>query len=118
MSRSTSRNAAPSRYGDLVSAEHNPLIPAGYDIAWSLVSVLVIALAVFALVVLARCAQRLTSWQALGWTLASSSSRFWVRSPGSRSAGAHSPPSARADPGVSRALSWTSGIWTTSCTRG
>ena len=52
-----------------MTAEHNPLLPAGYDIAWSVVSVVVIALAVFALVVLARSAQRLTSWQALGWTL-------------------------------------------------
>lgn len=53
-----------------MSAEHNPLIPAGYDIVWSVVSVVVIALAVLALVSLARSARRLSTWQTLGWTLA------------------------------------------------
>ncbi len=52
-----------------MSAEHNPLIPAGYDIAWSVVTVVVIGLAIAALVVLARSAKRLTTPQALGWTL-------------------------------------------------
>ena len=52
-----------------MSDEHNPLIPGGYDIAWSVITVLVIALTVVALVVLARSARRLTSVQALVWTL-------------------------------------------------
>jgi hypothetical protein len=47
----------------------NPLIPAGYDIAWSIVAVLVFALAVAALVSLARSAKRLSATQALVWTL-------------------------------------------------
>ena len=52
-----------------MSAEHNPLIPAGYDIAWSVVTVVMIGLAIAALVVLARSAGRLTTPQALGWML-------------------------------------------------
>lgn len=47
--------------------EHNPLIPVGYDIAWSVIAALVIALAIVALISLARSAKRLTSWQALIW---------------------------------------------------
>jgi uncharacterized membrane protein YhaH (DUF805 family) len=47
----------------------NPILPAGYDIAWAIVSFLVIALVVVALVSLARTAKRLTSTQALIWTL-------------------------------------------------
>lgn len=49
--------------------EHNPLIPAGYDIAWSAIAALVIALAVVALIVLARSAKRLSAIQVLVWTL-------------------------------------------------
>ncbi len=52
-----------------MSAEHNPLIPAGYDIAWSVVTIVMVGLAIAALVVLARSAGRLTTPQALGWTL-------------------------------------------------
>ena len=52
-----------------VSDEHNPLIPAGYDLAWSAVTVAVIVLAIAALVLLARSAKRLTPRQALTWTL-------------------------------------------------
>tara|TARA_B100000378_G_scaffold199852_1_gene163322 strand:+ start:363 stop:602 length:240 start_codon:yes stop_codon:yes gene_type:complete len=52
-----------------VSDEHNPLIPVGYDIVWSIVTVLVIALTIAALVMLARSARRLTATQALIWTL-------------------------------------------------
>jgi len=47
----------------------NPLLPAGYDIAWTTVSFLFIALVVVALVSLARAAKRLTSMQALIWAL-------------------------------------------------
>ena len=52
-----------------MSAEHNPLIPAGYDVAWSVVTIVVVGVAIAALVVLARSAGRLTTPQALGWTL-------------------------------------------------
>jgi uncharacterized membrane protein YhaH (DUF805 family) len=47
----------------------NPIIPVGYDIAWTMFSVLVIALAVVALVSMARTAKRLTSAHAMIWTL-------------------------------------------------
>jgi uncharacterized membrane protein YhaH (DUF805 family) len=47
----------------------NPLLPAGYDIAWTTISVLPIALVLVALVSIARSAKRLTSTQALIWTL-------------------------------------------------
>jgi len=47
----------------------NPIIPTGYDIAWTMVSLLVIALVVVALVSMARTAKRLTSTQALVWAL-------------------------------------------------
>jgi hypothetical protein len=47
----------------------NPLVPAGYDIAWAAVSVLMVALLVVALVSIARAANRLTSFQALIWVL-------------------------------------------------
>ena len=47
----------------------NPLLPAGYDIAWTVVSMLMIALVIVALVSIARTAVRLTPWQALIWTL-------------------------------------------------
>lgn len=51
-----------------MSDEHNPLIPVGYDIVWSIVTVLVVALTIVALVTLARSARRLTATQALIWT--------------------------------------------------
>lgn len=47
----------------------NPLVPAGYDIVWSLVSLVVLALLVWALVSIARHGKTLTSGQALVWTL-------------------------------------------------
>ena len=47
----------------------NPLIPAGYDIAWSLVTTLVIALTIAALFSLARSAKLLTTGQALLWAV-------------------------------------------------
>lgn len=47
----------------------NPLLPAGYDIAWTVGSVLLIALLVVALVSMARSATRLTATNALVWTL-------------------------------------------------
>ena len=50
-----------------MSVEHNPLIPAGYDIAFSVISVLVIALMILALVSLARAARRLAPAQGLMW---------------------------------------------------
>jgi hypothetical protein len=52
-----------------MSDVRNPLIPAGYDMAWSVIAVLVVALTITALVVLSRSAKRLTSTQALIWTL-------------------------------------------------
>ncbi|MBW9110022.1 PLDc N-terminal domain-containing protein [Microbacterium trichothecenolyticum] len=50
-----------------MSDEHNPLIPAGYDIAWSVICALVIAFTIVALVSLARAAKRLTPAQGLLW---------------------------------------------------
>ena len=47
----------------------NPIIPVGYDIAWTMFSVLIIALVVVALVSMARTAKRLTSAQAMIWAL-------------------------------------------------
>ena len=44
-----------------MSAEHNPLIPAGYDVAWSVVTIVVVGVAIAALVVLARSAGTLVS---------------------------------------------------------
>ncbi|MCK6065771.1 MULTISPECIES: PLD nuclease N-terminal domain-containing protein [Microbacterium] len=52
-----------------MSDEHSPLIPASYDIVWSIVTVLIIALTIVALVTLARSARRLTATQALIWTV-------------------------------------------------
>jgi hypothetical protein len=52
-----------------VGDEHNPLVPGGYDIAWSVVAVLLIALTVVALISLARSAARVSRTQALVWTL-------------------------------------------------
>ena len=47
----------------------NPLLPAGYDIVWSVIVVLGAALLVVALVSLARAAKHLTTTQSLCWTL-------------------------------------------------
>jgi Phospholipase_D-nuclease N-terminal len=47
----------------------NPMLPVGFDIAWSTIVVLVIVLAVVALISLARTANRLTPTEALIWTL-------------------------------------------------
>ncbi|NHI15975.1 PLDc N-terminal domain-containing protein [Microbacterium excoecariae] len=49
--------------------DHNPLVPAGYDIAWSVIVAAVIALTVIALIGLARSAKHLTALQAWIWTL-------------------------------------------------
>lgn len=47
----------------------NPLVPAAYDIVWSTVCVVMLALLVVALVSIARSARRLSSARALLWTL-------------------------------------------------
>lgn len=47
----------------------NPLLPARYDIAWAAIVMLLVALVVVALVSIAHTAQRLTSTQAMVWTL-------------------------------------------------
>lgn len=47
----------------------NPLIPAGYDIVWSVVALVAAVLAIVALVSLTRSTKRLTSMQALVWVL-------------------------------------------------
>jgi len=47
----------------------NPLLPVGYDIAWSVIAALGVALLVVALVSLARAAKHLTPTQSLLWTL-------------------------------------------------
>jgi hypothetical protein len=47
----------------------NPLLPAGYDIAWAVAMVLIVSLAVVALVSIARQARGLSSTQALVWTV-------------------------------------------------
>ncbi|AZS43655.1 MULTISPECIES: PLD nuclease N-terminal domain-containing protein [Microbacterium] len=47
----------------------NPLIPSGYDIAWSVVALVGAVLAIVALVSLARSARHLSARQALGWVL-------------------------------------------------
>lgn len=52
-----------------MSNPQNPLIPAGYDIVWSAISVVVLALMILALVSLARSAKRLNGAQGLIWTL-------------------------------------------------
>jgi uncharacterized membrane protein YhaH (DUF805 family) len=51
----------------VVRDENNPLLPAGYDIAWSTVAVAFIALTIVALISLARSAKRLTTTQAVVW---------------------------------------------------
>ena len=47
----------------------NPLIPSGYDMAWSVVAVLMIAVTIAALFTLMRAAAGLSAMQALVWTL-------------------------------------------------
>jgi hypothetical protein len=47
----------------------NPLLPAWYDIAWSVTAVVAFAVLLIALISLARVARSLSSSQALAWTL-------------------------------------------------
>ncbi len=47
----------------------NPLIPVGYDIAWTVVTVLMIALLLVAFISLVRFAPRLKATSALIWSL-------------------------------------------------
>jgi hypothetical protein len=47
----------------------NPLLPAGYDVVWSVVSFVTLVLVIVALVSISRSAKLLTSTQALVWTL-------------------------------------------------
>jgi uncharacterized membrane protein len=47
----------------------NPLIPAGFDVAWTASAVIVLLLLVVALVSLARAARNLTPTQSLAWML-------------------------------------------------
>jgi hypothetical protein len=49
--------------------ENNPLLPAAYDIAWSAAVVIVLLLMVGALISITRTTKRITSPQALIWTL-------------------------------------------------
>lgn len=48
---------------------NNPLLPAAYDITWSVTVVAVLLLMVIALISIARTVKRITSSQALIWTL-------------------------------------------------
>ncbi|KTR09350.1 PLDc N-terminal domain-containing protein [Curtobacterium luteum] len=45
----------------------NPLVPATYDLVWSVVAVITVALAVVASVSLSRAARRLSPWLAFAW---------------------------------------------------
>ena len=47
----------------------NPLLPTGYDSAWTAISMVLVALVFVALVSIAQTAKRLTSTQAMIWTL-------------------------------------------------
>ncbi len=47
----------------------NPLVPASYDIVWSIVFIVGLALTIAALVSIARRAKPLTATHALVWTL-------------------------------------------------
>lgn len=51
-----------------MSDVENPLIPAGYDIVWSLIAALALVLVVLALVTLVRGAKHLSSSQVLLWS--------------------------------------------------
>lgn len=53
----------------MVSNGHNPLIPAGYDIAWSIVAIFAVALVIVAIISLARAARHLTVIVGMVWTL-------------------------------------------------
>ena len=48
---------------------NNPLLPAAYDLTWSVMVVAVLIFMVIALISIARVAKRITSWQSLIWTL-------------------------------------------------
>ena len=48
---------------------NNPLLPAAYDIAWSVTAVAMLLLVVVVLFSIARTAELITSSQALIWTL-------------------------------------------------
>jgi uncharacterized membrane protein YhaH (DUF805 family) len=50
-------------------AVNNPLLPAAYDVTWSVVVIAVLLLMVVALISLSRTAKRITQAQALVWTL-------------------------------------------------
>lgn len=58
-----------SFYARDMAGSANPLLPAGYDIAWTTAFLLILALTILALVSIARAAKRLTSTQAMMWTL-------------------------------------------------
>lgn len=47
----------------------NPLVPAGFDIVWSVLLAIGLVLAVVALISIARAAKRLSASQSLLWTL-------------------------------------------------
>lgn len=47
----------------------NPLLPAGYDVVWSVIATAVIALTVIALIILARAATGLAATRAWVWAL-------------------------------------------------
>lgn len=51
------------------ATENNPLLPAAYDITWSTAAAVVLLLMVIALISIARAAKRITSPQALIWTI-------------------------------------------------
>ena len=59
----------PVPYSGDMGDSPNPLLPAGYDIAWTIISVLLVVLVIVALVSIGRAAKRLTTTQALIWTL-------------------------------------------------
>ncbi|QPE04020.1 PLDc N-terminal domain-containing protein [Microbacterium schleiferi] len=50
-------------------AAHNPLLPAAYDIAWSAIAAVALALTVVALIALVRSAGRLPAGLLLLWAL-------------------------------------------------
>lgn len=52
-----------------MSDENNPLVPAAYDITWSIVAALVIALTALALISLIRSGRRLSLVHATIWAL-------------------------------------------------
>lgn len=47
----------------------NPLMPTAYDLVWSVVCIVVLALTVIALISMGRHSKRLTTTQTLLWTL-------------------------------------------------